>query len=280
MNTSSQRQDLRTKQSGRLRRSTMFALLGVAALALIATQIPRMIVAFDKNKEKFIAWSATQGFTVQHVDVAGRKIVPTNDVLQALNIQRGAPILAYDLKPAQEKLAQNPWFKSVTIERRLPQTIFVEVVERQPVARWQVDGKLAVVDGEGVVLTTENMDKYSHLPIIIGPDAQHKVVDLFMLLKGEPSIGSQIAAATWIGNRRWDLTLQNGIVIKLPADQPQLALSKLAAYDRGHQVFARDIKVVDLRLPDKAVIQPTARANVLIERPDFSDTPDNSKKNI
>jgi cell division protein FtsQ len=280
MTTSSQRQDLRTKQSGRLRRSTIFALIGVAAVALTATQIPRLITAFDSNKEKFIAWSASQGFTVQHVDVAGRKIVPTADVLQALNIQRGLPILSYDLKSAQEKLSQNPWFKTVTIERRLPQTIFVEVLERIPAARWQVNGKLAVVDGEGVVLTADNLDKYQNLPIIIGPEAQHKVVDLFMLLKGEPSIGSQVAAASWIGNRRWDLTLQNGIVIKLPADQPELALSKLASYDRGHQVFARDIKAVDLRLPDRAVIQPTARANVLIERPDFSDTPDNSKKNI
>ena len=64
----------------------------------------------------------------------------------------------------------------------------------------------------------------------------------------------------------------------LPA--PLFALAQLAALHEKDQVLSRDITSVDLRLPDKAVFQPTTRANTLIERPDFSDTPDSAKKSI
>jgi cell division protein FtsQ len=190
------------------------------------------------------------------------------------------PILAYAPKAAQERLAENPWIKSANVERRLPDTIFIRINERKPAARWQLDGKLALVDSEGVALTTENLDQCQSLPIIIGQNARHKVVDLFMLLQAEPAIGKQVAAATWIGDRRWDLKLKNDMVIRLPAAQPELALSQLARLDEKQQVLARDLTAIDLRLPHKAILQPTPRANALIERPNFSDKVDNSKKNI
>lgn len=275
-----QRQEIRTKQRGHLSRSTIFALIGVACLGLVVSQLHRLPVMSAAVKDNSIAWSAKQGFTVQNVNVTGRARVPNSFFINALKIERGAPILSYDVKSAQERLSENPWFKSVNVERRLPNTVFVSVEERQPVARWQVNNKLAVIDNEGVVLTTEKVEDYNTLPIIIGEDARFKIPDLFVLLNAEPSIGKDVSAATWVGGRRWDLTMKNDIVIKLPAKDPGLAMSKLAALMVREKVLERDLKTVDLRLENKAILQPTTRANAVIERPDFSDTPDSSKKNI
>lgn len=278
--TSSSRQQLRTKQRGALSRSTIFALMGVACLGLAASQAHRVPGLIEKGHESFVTWTADQGFTIQRVDVTGRKTVPAQFMLQALKIERGSPILKYDIRGAQERLSENPWFKSVNVERRLPNTVFVSVLERVPVARWQVDGKLAVVDAEGVVLTTENLDRYNTLPIIIGQEARHKIIDLFTLMGAEPEIGAQVAAASWIGNRRWDLKLKNGVVVKLPAKDAGVAMSQFAVLEQREQLLARDIKIIDLRVEGRAVFEPTTRANALIERPDFSDAPDNSKKSI
>lgn len=277
---SSARQELRTKQRGHLSRSTIFALLGVACIGLLASQVHRVPALSKQVSESAIAWSADRGFTVQRVDVTGRVRVPSEFMLKALKIERGAPILTYDVKSAQERLSENPWFKAVNVERRLPDTVFVSVEERQPVARWQVNGKLAVIDVDGVVLTTEKLEAYKSLPIIIGQEARYKIADLFVLLNAEPEIGKEIAAATWIGDRRWDLTLKNDVTIRLPAKDAGVALSQLASLMRKDNVLQRDVKIVDLRLGDKAVLLPTTRANALIERPDFSDTPDQSKKSI
>lgn len=268
------------QQRGHLRKSTIIALMAVAVLGLGVSQLPRFPQWQEDLNQKFIDWTNEQGFSVQKVDVIGRKRVSAAFIMDALQIKRGMPILAYDPKAAQTRLAENPWFKAIKVERRLPHTIMIHLTERVPAARWQVNGSLALIDGEGVALPTEHLEAYRHLPIIIGQDARHKLVNLVALLKGQPEIGKDVVAATWIGNRRWDLKLKNEIIIKLPAKQAELALSRLAFMNAQDKILERDIISVDMRLPDQAILQPTTRANTLIERPDFSDTPDPSKKNI
>lgn len=277
---SSSRQHRRVQQRGHLSRSTLCALVGMAILGLGISQMHKLPEISEKTSKNFVSWTAEQGFTVQNVEVVGRNKVTPQFVMGALQIQRGMPILSYDPRGAQTRLSENPWLQSVNVERRLPDTIFVRIQERTPAARWQVDGKLALVDAEGVALTTEGLEQYQYLPIIIGQEARHQLVDLFDLLRAQPAIGKEVAAATWIGNRRWDLRLKNGIVIRLPALHPETAMAQLAQLDETDKVLTRDILSVDLRLPEKAVLQPTIRANALIERPNFSDQPDLSKKNI
>jgi cell division protein FtsQ len=276
----SDRQQKRTQQRGQLNRSTIIALLVIALLGLLVSQLPHLPKAYEKVSNGLVAWSGNNGFTIQNVNVTGRNRVAAPFIMQALQISRGMPIFSYDPKAAQNRLSENPWFKSVNVERRLPNTILIRLTERTPAARWQVNGKQAVIDAEGVVLTTENIDAYKNLPVLIGQEAQHKMADLVALLQGQPEIGKQVTVATWLGNRRWDLTLSNNMIIRLPANQPELALARLAVLDQKNKVLARDIVSVDLRLPDQAILQPTIRANALIERPDFNDTPDPSKKNI
>lgn len=278
--TSAKRQQKRTQQRGHLSRSTLFALMGVAALGLLVSQAHNMSRWSAQAQESFVGWTAEQGFTVQNVDLTGRDKVSAEFVMQALQIKRGMPILSYDPKAAQERLVENPWLRSAKVERRLPDTIFIRITERKPAARWQVDGKLALVDATGVALPTDTMEQYQYLPIIIGQNARHKLIDLFTLLAAEPAIGKQVSAATWIGNRRWDLKLKNNMLVRLPAHEPELALSHLARLHDKEQVLGRDLVSIDLRLPHKAVLQPTPRANALIERPNFSASPDGDKKSI
>jgi cell division protein FtsQ len=273
------RQLRRLKQRGALNRSTMIALMVVAAFGAFVSQYDKFPEWTSQAEGKFIAWTVKQGFTVQKVDLEGRNRVNAEFVMNALKIERGVPTLSYDIAGAHERLMKNPWFKSVQIERRLPQTIFVRVIERVPVARWQTGGKLTLVDAEGVILTASTLDAYKDLPVIVGSEARLKIAALFSLLSGQPEIASDVVAATWVGNRRWDLKLANGMAVKLPADDAELALAQLAAMHRDEQVLERDIIAVDLRLPDRAVLTPSTRANTLIERPDFRND-DTGKQNI
>lgn len=277
---SATRQRQRVRQRGHLSRSTLIALGVIACIGLGASQIHHVPAWTEQGRQAFITWTAQHGFTVQDVQLAGRKSVAADFISEAVKIERDMPILAYDPRSAQERLMENPWIQSAKIERRLPHTVFIRLTERVPVARWQVDGKLVLVDAAGIALPTDTMDAYRHLPIIVGQDARNKLVDLFTLLQAEPEIGKQLVAATWIGNRRWDLTLNHHLVVRLPAEDAETALARLAVLAREEKILERDLVGVDLRLPDRAILQPTIRANALIERPDFSDTPDPSKKNI
>lgn len=279
-NRSIDRQLRRVHQRGAMRRSTVLTLVVLAVMGAGLSQLRGLEARTAQWSQKFITWTAAQGFTVQQVDVKGRINVPASFVSDALKIERGLPLLAYDVAAAHERLAANPWFKHVQVERRLPQTVFVTLVERIPAARWQMDGKLALVDADGVVMETGKLNGYKHLPVIVGQQARHKIRDLFTLLVAQPELAAHVVAATWVGNRRWDLRLDNDITVKLPADDAGLALARLAELMDRERLLERDVTIVDLRLLDRVVLTPTIRANTVIHRPDFSDDAAINKESI
>ena len=274
------RQNNRRQQRGQLNRSVLTVLLCAAVVMVAVWQAPLLQLWGASAQEKLVVWTGEQGFTIKRLDVVGRNQISGQEIMQALQVKQGAPIFAYDPQGAVARLSANPWIKSVNVERRMPDTIFVRITERIPAARWQVQGKLAVVDIEGAVLTTTGMDMYKDLPVIIGQEARHKVVALFDLLRGEPDLAKDVTAATWISNRRWNLTLRNNVIVKLPAEDPGLALSAFVEMNKRDRLLDRDVTVVDLRLPKQVIVQPTVRANALIERPDFSDNRDKHKQAI
>ncbi|WP_198647589.1 cell division protein FtsQ/DivIB, partial [Agrobacterium pusense] len=63
-----------------------------------------------------------------------------------------------------------------------------------------------------------------------------------------------------IAGRRWDLHLDNGIVVKLPEENLPQALQLLARLDLEEKVLSRDVAAVDLRLSDRTTIQLTEGA--------------------
>ena len=58
-----------------------------------------------------------------------------------------------------------------------------------------------------------------------------------------------------VAGRRWDLHLEDGVVVKLPEVNPSAALAQLVKLNAERQLLARDVIVVDLRLPDRITVR-------------------------
>ena len=58
-------------------------------------------------------------------------------------------------------------------------------------------------------------------------------------------------AAIFVGERRWNLRLKDGLDIRLPELDVGNALASLSRLDREDHLFTRDIVAVDMRLPDR-----------------------------
>jgi cell division protein FtsQ len=63
-----------------------------------------------------------------------------------------------------------------------------------------------------------------------------------------------------VGDRRWNLRLENGVDVKLPEVGVEKALSDIVALDQTYKIFSRDIESVDLRLPDRVTVTLTSEA--------------------
>jgi cell division protein FtsQ len=242
------------------RRSTLavIVLLGIGALAGTGTWAVDSgwaLTTFNHAKWAMIKTSAEQGFTVEDVLVTGRGETKNTDLLDALGVARGAPILAYDFNSAKTRVEGLPWVLSARIERLLPNTLVVHLIERRPIALWQNQGQFALIDEEGVVITRDNLGRFSNLIQIVGEDAPSQVGGLLELLSTQPKLKDRVKAAVRVGGRRWDLVLNSGIDIRLPENGAPQALARLSDFEQETGVLGRKVSILDLRMPDRVIVR-------------------------
>jgi cell division protein FtsQ len=91
---------------------------------------------------------------------------------------------------------------------------------------------------------------------MVGEDAVFHAKGLFDFLVSEPILFEQVSAMSLVHDRRWDILLKNGIIVKLPETAPEKAWATLAQLNLQHQLLEKQIKTIDLRLPDKLYILP------------------------
>ena len=210
----------------------------------------------DDAMRSVIRGSSHLGFAVRDVFVVGRESTPKGALLDALAVKRGSAILAVDLEAARNRLQALPWVREASVRRVLPDTIVVEIVERRPLALWQYQKKFALIDEEGQVIIRDDVGPFNKLMVVVGEDAPANATALVRMLASEPDMMSRVKAAVRVGGRRWNVHLADGIDIKLPEQDPGHAWRRLAEYQRAHGVLDKDVRVLDLRFPDRLVIQP------------------------
>lgn len=203
----------------------------------------------------FHAQMAESGFKVQNVVVEGRQNANIQALKYIVDIQKGQSIFEPDIDAIKDKLEHVTWVKSAIVERHLPDTIAIRLEERRPMALWQHQGKLSVIDSEGEVLSDGNLGRFKNLMILVGDDAPKQARDLVSMITVEPDLRSRVESAKWIGGRRWDLYLKNGVSVKLPEDDLGEAVRRLASAQGEAKLMDRKIQSIDLRDPLRIVVQ-------------------------
>lgn len=177
------------------------------------------------------------------------------DAIVASEVGRAQPMV--DVHGIRERLLAYGWIKDARVSRRLPDTLVIDIVEREPAALWQDRQRLTLIDGEGVVLDRVRVDQMPDLPLLIGPGANRRTGQLNRLIEAVPTLQPQLASASWVGQRRWDLAFQSGEVVALPEGEAaaRRALVKFASIDKSAGLLGRGLKRFDLRVPGKMIVR-------------------------
>lgn len=207
------------------------------------------------TRESVLEMSAGAGFSVRNVLVEGREYTDSEALKAIVNVQKGDPLFAFNPKAAQEAVEKLSWVRSVHVERRLPDTVYLRLTERKPLALWQRKGKLSVIDEEGTVLTSYKLERFQDLIILVGEDAPVHAQALLEVLEVEPEIKEMVEAATFVSDRRWDLKLKTGVIVKLPEEELGLALRRLSFTHREEGLLKKDVRSIDLRDPNKITVR-------------------------
>jgi len=230
----------------------VLAMLAAAGAALARHGMPPTLPAL---KERLLAISAGMGLSVNAVEVEGRDRARARDVLGALGVRRGMPILALDPAAAKSRLEEVPWVRSASVYRRLPDTIYIELREQKPLAFWQRGRSLVLIDHDGRPIAEHNLGAYARLPVLVGDDAPANAAAVIGIMTSEPALAAEVAAAVRIGGRRWNIQLKNGVSVALPEQDAAGAWHRLATIEKSHRVLERRVELVDLRLPDRVYLR-------------------------
>lgn len=228
---------------------------GIVAAAIWVVQPGTLKSVGAEIRAGFVSATAEAGMTVQRIRTEGPRLSSADAIDAAVGVALGTPIFEVDLDAARERIEAVGWVERATVERHLPSTLHVRIVERTPVALWQHNQRLVMVDRTGAEIVGEAVHRFSHLPVIVGDGALDRMPTLLDAMASEPALSARVRAAIWIGGRRWTLRFDNGLEAKLPESEIGAAWARLVREVGDHSLLDEPFAVVDLRLPDRTILR-------------------------
>ena len=233
--------------------ATMLLLLGSAGLGVIkGGHVAEVSGALGDSRNAF---ANSIGFGITTVAINGRKQLSQDEVLAIGGVNGRSSLLFLEAGAVRERLKANPWIAEATVLKLYPGELRIDLVERSAFALWQRDGKLSVIADDGAVLEPYVPRRFLSLPLVVGKGAETRARDFLALLARYPQVQSATKAAIFVGERRWNLRLKDGLDIRLPEADAGNALAALSKLDKEDHLFSRDIVAVDMRLPDRLTVQ-------------------------
>jgi cell division protein FtsQ len=207
-------------------------------------------------KEGFYKFTAKHSLAIADIQMEGRYRTSAEDILDILGVKIGDSLFQFDGKNARAKILELPWVNDVLIQRQFPNRIHIVINERVPLAIWQNQGNFFVIDKMGKKIEKINASDFAEFLIIVGDNAPQQALTLMTLLAQYPEIRKSVVSASWIGNRRWNVYLNNGVEVRLPDDDPLKALKILEQAEKQYGLLQKNIVRIDLRMPDRMIVKP------------------------
>ena len=232
----------------------IFLFLILAGLAVAAWFIASFAGLPQIAHARMAHAAADAGFEVRRVKVTGVERMNELKVYERALAERDRPMPLVDLEALRERLLELNWVKDARVSRQLPDTIIVDIVERQEHAVLQKPNRLVLIDAQGHELEPISAANAKGKMLIRGPGAQKQVEALDDLLDAAPALKPQVESAEWVGNRRWNIGFKTGQVLALPQGETKSshALVSFAKLDGHYRLIGGDAVSIDMRVADQA----------------------------
>ena len=198
------------------------------------------------------------GFVVEQIDVMGEGRLNERDIRLAAQIQTGSYFFGVDLDAARDRTESLPWVDRAVVRRLWPNRIVVQVVETTPYALWQNKGQLHLLSDTGALIVP--VDATASIPATlktyIGADAPSASKKIEATLAPYHEIWSRVESLVRFPSGRWDLHLNNESVVRLPVDNVDATVRRLAKIDRETFILSREVGTIDLRLGNRIGLTP------------------------
>lgn len=220
--------------------------LSIGAAIATGGVVPRTVKKTDMAAN---ALAGHAGFGIAQVHLTGNSHTHSDDIMDALGVKAGQSIFAVNLAESRGRLLALPWVADAEIRRRYPDDINVAIIERVPYARWQTPNGVELVERQGHVITNDDAGKFAHLPLLIGEGAPEHAKGFIEEVGRHRAVMRRVKAYQYQSGRRWNLILDNGVIVKLPETGWKAQIRELDRLIIDEGILETNIREIDLR-PD------------------------------
>lgn len=200
------------------------------------------------------------GFGVRAITLTGQKELLHGEIVQASGITSRDSVVFLDAQAVRLRLKALPLVREATVRKLYPDQIVIHVTERTPYALWQVDGEVSVIAADGTAIDQMRDQRFTKLPFVVGEGANARVPEYLKIIEAAGELKGRITAGVLVGQRRWNVKLNNGIDVRLPEADPEGAIARFAALVRDQKLADKDIISVDMRARDRVVVRLSEEA--------------------
>ncbi len=242
----------------------LFLLLGILILGVFALKIfsPKYSEKFwFKLRHQFFHHLHLDNQVFDQINISGNYRIKNQEILEIVSMVQQD--LSFDDDKNYEPMmnilmkrlkSQIPWLDKVVITRAMPNILNIAVVEYVPFAIWDGESGRHLIDKDGNLLPYENSQEFEDMIILSGKNAYLNAISLFNIFATNPEFSKNIYSATWISDRRWDLRLENGVIVKLPENNISSSWQNLIKiYNMNGSMIG--LKILDLRIPNKVYLE-------------------------
>ena len=216
------------------------------------------IVDSIKNRPEF-------QLTVMSIDGASRSV--SEDIREILAIDFPISWIDLDLDQIRDTVVGLDPVQHVTAHYRKDGILQLDVVERVPAIVWRTRQSIELLDATGApVGQMKTRTNRADLPLVAGLGAAKAVPEALAVIAAAQPIANRVRGLVRIGERRWDMILDKGQRILLPAKAPVQAIERVIVLNEANNLLARDLTLIDMRISARPSLRLSENALTQLAR--------------
>ena len=207
------------------------------------------------------------GFEIKNILISGTHNLSQDYLRNIIKTQNHINIFNVNLHRIYNKIIQNSWVEETYVERILPDTIKIKVLEKKPIAIWQNHKGNKVITINGDVISHANVKKFKNsFPIIKGEKSKENISTILKILETNKNFAKNIWSLTFINQRRWDLHFNQGLIVRLPSQDVIKAWQKIIKLQTNYNILNLRLTEIDLRNPEQILGKINFDKKVILRR--------------
>ena len=216
------------------------------------------------KKDLKLAFVERPEFMIKVASIDGSSDELANEIREILPLDFPVSYFDLDIKYLHKVVNEIPAVASAAIKISVGGVLQINVTEKSPAFIWRKDNVMSVIDETGSFIRIANSRvDYPKLPLVVGEAANLVVSEISSLMQANEYFKDHVRAFIRVGERRWDLILENNVRIMLPQREFLAAFDRLMLMNEAGSLLSGRLSNIDMRL----VARPTVRVDTVLVDP-------------